>query len=137
LDNNDDEDDDDDEEEDDQDVELDRRARFRKAYQVALATDTQGYQVMATGAKETDRTPQELNAISWAGFCTDYITGESKEELQDLTFKIQALDCDNLLDRLKLASHMLRVKKTQLRVKMDKAGLSFGSDEFDDKEDEN
>jgi ribosomal protein S18 acetylase RimI-like enzyme len=115
----------DDEEENEGECTIDRRRRFRRAYEVALATDTQGYQVAsATG----DRTPQELTAISWAAFCTELIPEV------DATFRIQALDCDNLFDRLKLASGLMRQKKALLRAKMEKAGLKLGGD-FDEADD--
>jgi Lon protease-like protein len=114
---------DNDDDEEGEEVELDRRGRFKKAYEVAYATDTQGYQVtQATG----DRSPQELTAISWAAFCTDLLPEE------DATYRIQALDCDNLFDRLKLAAQMLRSKKERIREKMEKAGLKFRGDEDED-----
>lgn len=123
-----------DEEEEDVDVDdkvassIDRRRRFRRAYEVALATDTQGYQVPAVAATTTDRTAQELTAISWAAFCTELLPEV------DATFRIQALDCDNLFDRLKLASGLMRQKKAMLRARMEKAGLKFGIDDFDETE---
>jgi hypothetical protein len=120
----DDDDEDDDDEDDDEMAELDRRARFRQAYNVALSTDTQGYCVAKTSAIE--RSPQELTALSWATFCTNVLPEE------DAAFRIQALDCDDLFDRLKLASHMLREKKNQLRQLMKKAGLKFKGEEFDE-----
>ena len=105
----------------------DRRSRFQKAYECALSTDTQGYRVIATDetAPGDQRTPQELTAVSWAAFCTEILP-----EI-DATYRIQALDCDNLFDRLKLASHMLREKKAQLRAKMEKSGLSMKGDDGD------
>ena len=64
----DDKDDGDDDDDDESEGFLDRLGRFRKAYDVALATDTQGYRV----ADDTgERTAQELTAMSWAAFCTD------------------------------------------------------------------
>jgi hypothetical protein len=51
---------------------------------------------------------------------------------EDAAFRVQALDCENLFDRLKLASHMLREKKNQLGQKMKKAGLKFKGEEFDE-----
>jgi hypothetical protein len=110
--------DDDEEEEDDDDEnvkELDRRGRFRQAYQVAVDTDTQGYFLPQQDVN--DRTPQELTAISWAAFCTEVLVED------DATFRIQAMDSESLLDRLKLASHMLQEKKAQLQSKLIKAGL--------------
>ena len=110
--------------EDDEVSELDRRGRFRQAYQIALATDTQGYCI--SQGSNIERTPQELTALSWAAFCTNVIPDE------DATFRIQALDCDSLFDRLKLASHMFREKKNQLKKQMEKAGLKFKGEEFDE-----
>jgi hypothetical protein len=113
-------DDDDDEDDDDHVKELDRRGRFRQAYQVAMDTDTQGYFLPQQDAN--DRTPQELTAISWAAFCTEVLAED------DAAFRIQALDSESLLDRLKLASHMLQEKKSQLQTKLIKAGVR-GEDE--------
>jgi hypothetical protein len=75
------------------------------------------------GTTSSDRSPQELTALSWASFCTELLPDE------DTTFKIQALDCDDLFERLKLASHMLRAKKADLKEKMKKAGLTFRDEE--------
>lgn len=95
---------------------MDRRARFQRALQVALDTDTQGY---TTSTKQYERSAQELTALSWAAFESDLLP-----EL-DTMYRVQALDADDLLERLKLALHMLREKKTQLRKRMQKAGLKF------------
>ena len=112
-----------DEEDDEENArELDRRGRFIRAYQVALDTDTQGY--FLSKQDTVDRTPQELTAISWAAFCTELL------EEDDATFRIQALDSESLLDRLKLASYMLQEKKATLQTKMEKAGLR--GDDVDD-----
>lgn len=121
-------DDEDGEEEEAIDFTIDRRRRFRRAYEIALATDTQGYQVVASAVTTTaDRTPQELTAISWAALCTDLVP-----EAEDAFFRVQALDCDSLLNRLKLASSLLRQKKAKLRARMEKAGLKFGgADDID------
>jgi hypothetical protein len=122
----------DDEGEDDgsDDILIDRRKRFRRAYEVALATDAQGYQVVATreGPTVADRTPQELTALSWAAFCTELLPEV------DAAIRIQALDCDNVFERLKLASVLMRRKKALLRARMEKAGLRIGSDEEFDEE---
>ena len=123
-----DEDDDHDEEDDhDDDAKalMDRQGRFKKAYDIALSTDTQGYRVTDdTG----DRTAQQLTAISWAAFCTDLLPSEES------TYRIQALDSDNLFERLKLASQMLRELKARLRVKMHKAGIKFRGEDLDEDE---
>lgn len=104
--------------------ELDRIGRFRQAYNVALSTDTQGYCVPQDS--KVDRTPQELTAVSWAAFCTNVLPEE------DAPYRIQALDAEDLFERLKLASHMLREKKNQLRQLMEKAGLKFKNDDLDE-----
>mmetsp|Transcript_102239 Transcript_102239/g.295821 ORF Transcript_102239/g.295821 Transcript_102239/m.295821 type:complete len:350 (-) Transcript_102239:1743-2792(-) len=110
---------------DEEDVlELDRRGRFRQAYSVALETDTQGY--CLPKSSDIERTPQELTALSWAAFCTNLLPEE------DAAFRIQALDSDDLFERLKLGSHMLREKKNLLREQMKKAGLKFKGGEFDE-----
>jgi hypothetical protein len=118
----------------DDDVYIDRRKRFRRAYDVALATDTQGYQVFATtsgigGGNVTstaDRTAPELVAISWAAFCTEVLPE------MDAVVRIQALDCENVFHRLKLASALMRQKKALLRSRMKKARLSFSADDEPD-----
>jgi hypothetical protein len=48
--------------------ELNRKGRFRQAYNGALSTDTQGY---VSSNSAADRTAQELTALSWASFCTN------------------------------------------------------------------
>jgi hypothetical protein len=115
------------EETDDKDTEthIDRRKRFRRAYTVALATDTQGYQVSATQRETStvDRTAPELAALSWAAFCTEVLP-----EI-DAAVRIQALDCDNIFNRLKLATGLMRQKKALLRARMEKVGLSVSTDD--------
>jgi len=111
--------------EDDEVAELDRKGRFSQAYNVALSTDTHGYCVPKSS--KVDRSPQELTAVSWAAFCTNTLPEE------DASFRIQALDAEDLFERLKLASHMLREKKKLIRRMMEKAGLKFkGEDDFDE-----
>lgn len=110
--------------EDEEVEELDRKGRFRQAYNVALATDTQGY--CLPKSPDLERSPQELTALSWAAFCTNLLPDE------DAPFRIQALDCTDLFDRLKLGSHMLREKKNKLREQMKKAGLKFKGEDFDE-----
>ena len=52
---------------------------------------------------------------------------------EDASFRIQALDTEDLFERLKLASHMLREKKTFTRQLMEKAGLKLkGEEDFDE-----
>merc|ERR1719261_547990 len=113
----------DEDEESDEPIEMDRCGRFRQAYQVALATDTQGYCVsQGNTQKSQERTPQELTAISWASFCTEILPEV------DATYRIQALDSENAFDRLKLASQMLREKKAMLKSKMEKHDIKFGGE---------
>jgi hypothetical protein len=125
----DDDDDDDDGSEQGNDIYIDRRKRFRRAYEVAIATDTQGYQVVSSmdDNSTADRSAQELTALSWAAFCTEVLP-----EI-DAAMRIQALDCDNIFERLKLASVLMRRKKVLIRARMEKAGLNVsGDDEFDE-----
>jgi hypothetical protein len=89
-----------------------------------MSTDTQGYCVASN--QYLERSAQELTALSWAAFCANMFPEE------DATFRIQALDSASLFDRLKLASHMLREKKNQLKSQMEKAGLKFKGGEFDE-----
>ena len=116
----------------DSDVYIDRRKRFRRAYDVAFATDTQGYQVFATpsagdnATTTADRTAAELVALSWAAFCTEVLP-----EI-DAAVRIQALDCDDIFRRLKLASGLMRQKKALLRARMEKSGLSASADDDSD-----
>lgn len=79
-----------------------------------------------TGSIGLERSPQELTALSWAAFCTDLFPEE------DAAFRIQALDCEDLFERLKLASHMLREKKNKLKQQLKSAGLKFKGEEFDE-----
>jgi len=120
--------DDDDEEEDSNtdDAFVDRRKRFRRAYEIALETDTQGYQ---TAVGQSDRTPQELTALSWAAFCSELLPDT------DAPFRVQALCSETLFDRLKIASAMLQRKKKLLRARMEKAGLRLRGEDLDDSSD--
>ncbi|CAB9511339.1 ATP-dependent protease La (LON) domain [Seminavis robusta] len=114
-----DEDDDDDDDEDDQVTDMSRQQRFLTAYRTALATDTQGY-FLASADSSYGKTPQELTAISWAGFCTDIVPDMLA------TYRIQALDSVDLFERLKLASQMMKQKEKQLKAELVKAGLEPG-----------
>jgi hypothetical protein len=91
---------------------------------VALSTDAQGY--CTQDVSVSDRSPQELTALSWAAFGTEMLPED------DSTYRIQALDCDSLFDRLKLGLHLLREKKSKLREQMQKAGLKLRDTEHDD-----
>lgn len=113
----------DDDNEDEDEPDLDRRGRFQQALEIALQFDSQGYRV-SPQEDAAEYTPQELTAISWAAFCTEVLP-----EL-DTSYRIQALDCDDLFDRLKLATHMLHQKELNLKAKLQKAGLS--DEEYED-----
>lgn len=108
---------------DDNNGNRDRLSRFETAYRTALATDTQGYCITSTDEKILGKTAQELTAVSWAAFCTDLLPEMNP------THRIQALDSDNLFERLKLATHMLRQKETQLKADLVKAGVDVEGDE--------
>ena len=122
-----DDDDHDDDDDEDDSLYVDRRKRFRRAYEIALETDTQGYQSPAGNAILADhRTPQELTAVSWAAFCSELLSET------DAPFRVQALCTETLFDRLKLASAMLQRKKKLLRTRMETAGLRLSGEELDD-----
>ena len=42
-------------------------------------------------------------------------------------YRIRALDCDNLFDRLKLSLSMLKERKESLQTVMKKSGINFDS----------
>lgn len=96
------------------------------AYHTALETDSQGYTVPT---RDVDRSAKELTAISWAAFCTELLAED------DATFRIQALDADDLFERLKLGSYLLRQKKETLRERLKKAGIKYYGEESDENED--
>lgn len=108
-----------------------RKSHYTEAYNDALACDTQGFVVSnkaVTGT--TERSAKELTAISWAVFCADDVKASDK---------VQALDCDKLFDRLKLAAHTLREKTNMINAKLAIAGLSsevYGGDEDEYEESE-
>jgi hypothetical protein len=77
--------------------------RYQEAYKNALESDTQGY---FSGASSTsERSAQELTAISWAAFTT-----ETMDEF-DAAYRLQALDSEDLAERLKLGFFLLNEKK--------------------------
>lgn len=122
----------DDEDDEDSSQMIDRRRRFRRAYEVALSTDTQGYQTVSSSLATTNngtdyRSARELTAISWAALETDLLPDEA-----DASVRIQALASDKLTERLALAYKSLRIKKARLRQRMENAGLSCGGDDDDD-----
>ncbi len=109
-----------------EDEKIDRVKQFRQAFENAKETDTFGYVLPPTldillkseTTGEAVRTAQDLAAISWASFCT----GEKNNIARDV-MKIQALDTNNVLQRLQLAAAMLRDEKKKCRAKLASAGI--------------
>lgn len=134
TDDEDEEDDEDELAENETDENLDRLAQFRQAFESAKETDTFGYVLQPTNAiddpPQTEskqskvRTPKDLTAISWAAFCT----GEKNNIKRDVV-KIQALDITNVLQRLQLASAMLREEKKVWKAKLALAGIKDDGNE--------
>lgn len=124
------EEDDDDEDEDDLDV-VDRVTQFETAFESAKESDNQGYILQPSTATDNLsssnkndnvlRTPKDLTAISWAAFCT----GEP-DNVQRQAIQIQALDMTNVIQRLQLASAMLREEQMSLKAKLALAGIKDG-----------
>jgi hypothetical protein len=80
-----------------------RLERYQGAFENALESDSQGY--MLSSSSQSKRSIQELTAISWAAFAT-----EAVDDL-DAQFRVQALDTDNLVERLKLGLFLLNEKR--------------------------
>lgn len=124
------EEDDADEDEDDLDV-VDRVTQFEAAFESAKESDNQGYILqpstvtdnLSSSNKNENvlRTPKDLTAISWAAFCT----GEP-DNVQRQAIQIQALDMTNVIQRLQLASAMLREEQMKLKAKLALAGIKDG-----------
>jgi len=121
-------DDDDDNDDDDSEI-LDRVAQFQEAFESAKETDNQGYILQPTTAtdnlsseKIALRSPKDLTAISWAAFCTGSKDG-SKDSIQRQAIQIQALDMTNVIQRMQLASAMLREEQNSLKAKLALAGI--------------
>lgn len=114
-----------DDDDNDEITEQDRRGRFQQAYEIAMETDTQGYLYTSkSSSKLEDLSPKELTALSWAAFCTDLIPNST-----DAMFRIQAMDETNIIERLKLASKMLKDKKGRVETQLKKAGLNKEEDD--------
>lgn len=102
---------------------LDRNGQFNAAFLQAKASDSQGYMVSKGTSNEGSRSAQDLTAISWSAFCTD--------DVDDMV-RIQALDCDDLFDRLKMGSYMLREKKAELEAKLALSDVQVLDEDEDD-----
>jgi len=94
----------------------DMNDQFLEAFLQAKDSDTQGYMISSTDEepRKDCRDARDLTAMSWAAFCIHGV-----EE----PMRLQALDCDNLFDRLKIGSYMLREKKAQLEAKLALIGV--------------
>ena len=92
-----------DDDDDDDDDGPTRIERYREAIEHALESDSQGY--MLSSSTTSQRSVQELTAISWAAFAT-----EAVDDL-DAQFRVQALDTDDLVERLKLGLFLLNEKR--------------------------
>jgi len=115
------------EDEFDSETPMDRRRRFQQAYRVAMDTDTQGYVSSSSVDEGTARSPRELTAVSWAAFMTEILPE------QEANYRIQAMDETNVLERLKIASFMLREKRDNVRKEL---GMSSPKQKKKDLEDE-
>jgi len=96
--------------EEDDDHDLDRNGRFQEAFLVAKNSDSQGYMVSAS-SPETERSIQDLTAISWAVF-------SAMRDCASSAVRIQALDTTDLLSRLHIALYVLREKRKDLEAKI-------------------
>jgi len=124
LDDDDDDDDEDDDEDylDDDDEVTGTKGALRKAIQIAKASDTQGYTITATENDKGElykRSIQELTALSW-GYLSTEVWGEEDEDNMLLKYRLQALNTDDLADRLILVSKMLIDYKNMLTKKREK-----------------
>jgi len=123
LDDDDDDDDDNDDFLDDNEEENPKRL-FEKAFQIAKSSDTQGYTILlssstesaeaeadvgATSKKIKKRSIQDLTALSWA-----YLSKDVWDEEEILKYRLQALNINNLLDRLILVYKMLLEQRGKL-----------------------
>ena len=110
-DNVDDDEEDDEDEDDDEDLVDSFRSRFQKAYEIAKASDMQGYRVTSTSSEtgKKMRSVQELTALSWAYFSLDLWNPDI------LTFRLRAVESSELCERLKLALVMMMEYRSKLR----------------------
>jgi len=120
-------------EEEADDEKLDRVAQFQKAFESAKETDTFGYVLQPTDVIDNlsqpkkgnaVRTPKDLTAVSWAAFCTG-----NPNDIERDVMKVQALDMLNVMQRLQLASAMLREEKKKLRAKLALMEMKEGKEE--------
>jgi hypothetical protein len=103
---------------------LDRRTRFRQAYENALNADTQGY-TTPSKLDEDMRSLRELTAMSWAAaVCANPSFNP--------ILRLQALESRNVEERLGLALRALKIERHALRKRLQDAKQAV----IDDVEDE-
>lgn len=101
-------------------VSKDVNEQFQYAFHQALNSDTQGYTMARSSTLPSSsssssflfkglRSVQQLTALSWSAFCITPM---------DVSYKLQALDCNDLFDRLKLAAYALRELKQETEAKV-------------------
>jgi hypothetical protein len=112
-------------------VRKDINEQFQYAFHQALNSDTQGYTMARSSTLPSSlssssflykglRSVQQLTALSWSAFCISPM---------DVSYKLQALDCNDLFDRLKLAAYALRELKQETEAKLALLGVeSLSSD---------
>jgi hypothetical protein len=118
IDEEDDVEDDEEDDEDDDGEMKDRKGRLESAFKIAKACDYQGYKVQSFTAAEqvdqasitTTRNLQDLTALSWAYFSAE----KNPDEI--LSYRLTALECTDLQERLKLALAMLSEQRSKLRT---------------------
>ena len=138
-------DDDDDDDDDDITAFLDRTGRFRRAYELAKETDTQGYISSTLLSEDNDdpseqRSLQDLSAISWAAFETERLHEDDEEAgivvredgsvmaSSDTLYRIQAIASTGILDRMKLALTCLHNKRVETTKALKEVGLKYEDD---------
>lgn len=111
--------DEDDDEDEDEDIEIDDdslRSLFEKALQTAKSSDTQGYRIVLTDSStKTEsgnelRSVQELTALSWA-----YLSQELFNPDDILSYRLRAIELEDVCARLKLALVMMMEHRSKLR----------------------
>jgi len=129
-----------DEEDNDAEYNLDRTGRFRRAFHIAKSTDSQGY-ISSKDEASSQRSLQELTAISWAAFQSDRLLEDDEDVLfamnengqlvasSEVLFRIQALSSSSLEERMKLALQYIQQKKLELKQSLEKLGIKYDNDD--------
>jgi len=121
---------DDDEEDEDEDEEEDeegmsRRSRLTNAFNIAKATDYQGYTLSNSDASTT-RSIQDLTALSWAYFNCE------NDPLDIISYRLRALESVNLCERMNLALSMMIERRTKLVNLLRKNKIDLRNEEEED-----